>query len=80
MTVGAGIEVIGGALVMLGLFTRPAAFICSGTMAVTYWMFHAPKGNPALPILNHGELAVMFCFVFLYIACHGAGKFSLGRN
>ena len=77
LTVGGGIELIGGILVMIGLFTRPAAFISSGTMAVAYWLFHAPGSNPFFPILNGGELAILFCFAFLYIACNGAGKWSV---
>lgn len=75
--IGGSIELLGGALVMLGLLTRPAAFICSGTMAVGYWLFHAGGSNPLLPLLNGGELAIMFCFAFLYIACAGSGKWSL---
>jgi putative oxidoreductase len=69
------IEVVGGALVAVGLFTRPAAFIMSGEMAFAYFMSHAPKGF--YPILNGGEAAILFCFVFLYIAAAGAGAFSL---
>ncbi len=76
-TVGGGIEVIGGILILVGLFTRPAAFICAGQMAVAYWFFHAPRSNPVFPILNGGDLAVLFTFVFLYIACRGAGKWSI---
>ncbi|MBT5031040.1 MAG: DoxX family protein [Proteobacteria bacterium] len=74
----AGIEIIGGALVMIGLATRPAAFICSGTMAVAYWMRHGM--NDFFPILNRGELAIMFCFAFLYIAAKGAGIWSLDKK
>ncbi|WP_238524652.1 DoxX family protein [Methylotenera versatilis] len=69
------LELVGGTLVMIGLFTRPAAFILSGQMAVAYFMAHAPGGF--LPILNQGELAVMFSFVFLYFSAAGAGAFSL---
>ncbi len=75
--VGGGIEMIGGALILVGLFTRMAAFICSGQMAVAYWMFHAPEANPIFPILNGGDLAIMYSFVFLYIACRGAGIWSI---
>ncbi|MGB0448948.1 MAG: DoxX family protein, partial [Porticoccaceae bacterium] len=71
------IEMIGGALVMLGLLTRPAAFICSGTMAVAYWMVHGM--NHFFPILNGGELAALFCFVFLFIAARGPGIWSLDK-
>ncbi len=76
--VSGGIEVIGGILILIGLFTRFAAFICSGQMAVAYWLAHAPQGNPAFPITNGGDLAVMFTFVFLYIACRGSGIWSIG--
>ena len=75
--VSGGIEVIGGILILIGLFTRFAAFICSGQMAVAYWLAHAPQGNPAFPITNGGDLAVMFSFVFLYIACRGSGIWSI---
>jgi len=77
MYAAGGIEMIGGALVMIGLFTRPAAFICSGTMAVAYWMAHGM--NHLFPILNGGELAVLFCFAFLFIAARGAGIWSLDK-
>ena len=75
---GAGtIEMVGGALVMIGLFTRPAAFICSGTMAVAYWMMHGM--NNFFPMLNHGELAAFYCFAFLFIAVRGAGIWSVDK-
>ena len=69
------IEFTGGLLMAIGLFTRVAAFIASGEMAAAYFMAHAPHGF--WPIVNKGELAVAYCFVFLYIAAHGAGAFSL---
>lgn len=69
------LEVFGGALVLLGLFTRPAAFILSGQMAVAYWMVHAPNGP--FPVLNHGDGAILFCFIFLYLVFAGPGAFSL---
>ncbi|MDD2582295.1 MAG: DoxX family protein [Desulfuromonadaceae bacterium] len=73
---GAGpIELIGGALVMIGLFTQWAAFIASGEMAVAYWMAHGPKA--LLPIQNNGELAVLYCFIFLFISTQGSGEWSL---
>ena len=78
MGVGAVIEVATGALLVLGLFTRPAAFIASGEMAVAYWMFHAPAGF--LPILNQGELAALYSFLFLYVAASGPGAFSLDKT
>jgi putative oxidoreductase len=68
------IELVGGALVMVGLFTRWAAFFCSGLMAAAYWMAHGL--NAVFPIQNQGELAVLYCFVFLYIAANGAGIWS----
>ena len=72
------IEMIGGVLVMIGLFTRPTAFICSGTMAAAYWMAHGM--NSLFPIINHGELAALFCFAFLYIAVRGAGIWSVDKT
>lgn len=69
------IELIGGVLLVLGLFTRPAAFICSGMTAVAYFMAHAPRGF--YPIANAGELAVLYCFVFFYIIFAGPGPWSL---
>ena len=72
------LELVGGLLMVVGLFTRPTAFILSGEMAVAYFMAHAPHGF--LPILNQGELAVMYCFVFLYFAVAGVGAFSLNAG
>jgi putative oxidoreductase len=69
------LEIVGGFLVLIGLYTRPTSFILSGEMAFAYFMAHAPQGF--LPIVNHGELAVMFCFVFLYLAAAGAGPWSV---
>jgi len=74
---GAWIELVGGLLVMLGLGAGFAAFVASGEMAVGYFMAHAPKGF--WPIVNKGELAVLYCFVFLYIASRGSGRFGLDR-
>jgi putative oxidoreductase len=71
------IEIVGGVLVLIGLFTRPAAFVLSGEMAFAYFMGHAPKGNFLLPMLNQGELAVLYCFVFLFFAVAGAGAWSI---
>ena len=70
------LEVAGGLLLMLGLFTRPAAFILSGQMAVAYFMAHAPKA-PLLPLLNGGEAAALFSFIFLYLAAAGGGTWAL---
>ncbi|HEY6280783.1 MAG TPA: DoxX family protein [Burkholderiales bacterium] len=71
------LELFGGLLVLFGLFTRPVAFILSGEMAFAYFMAHAPHGFS--PILNHGELAVLYCFVFLYLAVAGGGVWSIDR-
>jgi putative oxidoreductase len=73
--VGGLIELIGGALFLLGLFTRPVAFILCGFTAVAYFMVHAPKNF--YPVLNGGELAAVYCFVFLYFVFAGAGSWSL---
>ncbi len=69
------IEVVGGALIALGLFTSPAAFLASGQMAVAYFQAHAPQA--LWPIVNGGELAALFCFVFLYFAAAGSGRWSI---
>ncbi|HUP98666.1 MAG TPA: DoxX family protein [Usitatibacter sp.] len=71
------IEVLTGTLLILGLFTRPAAFLASGTMAFAYFLAHASQGHAALPILNGGELAVLYSFLFLAIAVAGGGAWSL---
>jgi putative oxidoreductase len=71
------IEIVGSVLVLIGLFTRPAAFIMSGEMAVAYFMAHAPQGNFLSPALNNGELAVLYCFIFLLLAAAGAGAWSV---
>ena len=69
------IELIGGALLILGLFTRPAAFILSGEMAFAYFMVHAPKSF--YPLVNGGTLAIMYCFTCLYLSTVGAGPWSV---
>jgi putative oxidoreductase len=69
------LELIGGALLALGLFTRPVAFILSGEMAFAYWMAHAPRNF--YPVLNGGDAAILYCFLFLYIAFAGGGPWSL---
>ena len=69
------IELIGGILVMIGLFTRPAAFLASGTMAAAYWMAHGLKAP--FPIQNGGDLAALYCFAFLFISAQGAGIWSV---
>jgi len=71
------LEFAGGLLILIGLFTRPVAFVLCGFMAVAYFMAHASQGSPLLPILNQGDLAVLFCFVFLYFVFAGAGPWSV---
>jgi len=73
--IGALLEVVGGILIMLGLFTRPAAFILSGEMAVAYFQFHQPNG--LWPVQNQGMSAVLSCFIYLYMAARGGGDWSL---
>jgi putative oxidoreductase len=74
---GGIIETFGGLLLLLGLFTRPVALIVSGEMAVAYFKFHAPQGF--WPLLNDGEGAVLYCFIFLYLASSGGGPWSVDR-
>lgn len=69
------IELIGGLLVMIGLFTRWAAFVCAGLMAAAYWMVHGTQN--LFPIMNGGDLAVLFCFAFLFISAQGSGIWSV---
>lgn len=69
------IEVLGGAMIALGLFTGPVAFMASGEMAVAYFQAHAPRGF--WPIVNNGELAALYSFLFLYVAAVGSGKWSI---
>lgn len=78
--VGGVIELVCGAAIALGLFTRMAAFLASGMLAVAYFQFHWKFQFDAhfFPVVNRGELAVLYCFVFLYIACKGSGPWSLG--
>ena len=71
------LELVGGLLLALGLFTRTVAFILAGDMAVAYFMAHAPRGF--FPLLNGGELAIVYCFVFLYFWVAGGGEWSLDR-
>ena len=80
--IGGVIELVGGLAIMLGIGTRWAAFICSGEMAVAYVQFHwkFQTGSQFFPTINKGELAALYCFLFLYIACRGAGKWSLDRE
>ena len=79
--IGGIIELFGGLAVMLGFRTRLAAFLCSGMMAVAYFQFHwkLQLGSLLLPALNQGELAVLYCFVFLFISCRGGVKWSVDK-
>ena len=79
LSIAAGsIELIGGVLIILGLTTRGAAFLCSGTMAVAYWLVHGTKS--LYPLVNGGELAALYCFIFLFIACKGSGIWSMDNK
>ena len=79
MMMAAGIiEAVGGALVALGLFSRYAAFICSGEMAFAYFIAHFPRGM--YPAMNGGDAAVLFCFIFLYLAAAGPGSFAINQK
>jgi putative oxidoreductase len=73
--VASWLELVGGTLIILGLLTRPTAFVLSGLMAFAYFLVHAPRGF--FPIVNRGEPAVLLCFVFLYMAAAGAGPYSI---
>jgi putative oxidoreductase len=75
MGIGGILEVFGGALILIGLCTRPVAFILSGEMAVAYWQFHAPMGF--WPMVNQGQPAIFLCFIFLYLSAAGPGPWSV---
>ena len=75
MWIGGPIELLGGFLIMIGLWTRWVAFIACGEMAVAYWMAHGT--NALLPIMNQGEMAMLYCFIFLFISARGSGVFSI---
>lgn len=77
MGVAGFLEIAGGVLLLIGLFTRPVAFVLCGFMAVAYFMAHASQGHVLLPMMNQGELAVLYCFVFLYLIFAGAGAWSV---
>lgn len=72
------LEFVGGLLLLAGLFTRPVAFILSGEMAFAYWIAHAPRSP--FPVLNGGDGAILYCFVFLYLAAAGGGGWSVDRS
>ena len=78
MGLGAIMEFAGCILLVLGLFTRPVAFLLAGQMAVAYWMFHAPRSD--FPILNGGDAAILYCFVFLLLVFTGPGAWSVDRT
>jgi putative oxidoreductase len=71
------LELVGGALLLVGLFTRPVAFVLSGELAFAYFIGHVPHGYPLSPMMNQGESAVLFCFVFLFLAAAGGGAWSV---
>ncbi|KLK91749.1 DoxX family protein [Microvirga vignae] len=73
--IGAVLELVGGLLILIGLFTRPVALILAGEMAVAYWMFHAPQS--VYPVLNGGDAAILYCFVFLLFVFTGPGAWSV---
>jgi putative oxidoreductase len=72
------IEIVAGALIILGFYSRIAAFIASGTMAFAYWLVHAPQNF--FPVANRGDAAILFCFLFLYLAAAGPGAFSINKK
>ena len=72
------LELVGGVLILIGLFTRPVAFILAGDMAVAYFMRHAPRDF--FPLVNMGQLAILFCFVFLYLFVAGGGAWSVDQQ
>jgi putative oxidoreductase len=73
--IAGALELIGGPLLIVGLFTRPVAFILSGQMAFAYWLAHAPQS--VFPLLNNGDAAILYCFIFLYLAFAGGGAWSV---
>jgi putative oxidoreductase len=73
--IGGVLEVVGGLFILVGLFTRPVAFVLAGEMAVAYWMFHAPRS--LFPLLNGGDAAILYCFVFLLFVFTGPGAWSV---
>lgn len=75
MGVAGGLELVGGALIVLGLLTRPVAFLLSGQMAIAYWSAHAPASP--FPINNGGDAAILYCFIFLYLVFAGPGRFAV---
>jgi len=80
LMIAGAIELVGGALVTIGLFSRIAAFICSGEMAFAYWLGHVGRSHSLYPSVNGGDAAILFCFVFLFIAAAGPGPWSVSRS
>ncbi len=81
MTTVTGIlELVGGVLIIIGAFTRITAFILAGEMAVAFWMAHVGMSGTIFPMINQGEAAVLFCFIFLYLAAAGAGPYSVDAS
>ena len=78
MGIGGLLEVVGGAAIAVGVLTRPVAFVLAGEMAVAYWMFHAPRSF--YPLLNGGDAAILYCFVFLLFVFTGPGAWSIDRS
>ena len=76
--IGGLLELVGGLLLLVGLFSRPVAFVLSGEMAVAYWMVHAPQST--FPMINGGDAAILYCFVFLLIAAAGPGPWSVDAS
>lgn len=72
------LELVGGLMLLLGLLTRPVAFILAGEMAAAYWMAHAPRST--FPAVNGGDAAILFCFIFLYLAAAGPGPWAIGKK
>ena len=72
------LELVGGLMLLLGLLTRPVAFILAGEMAAAYWMAHAPRST--FPAVNGGDAAILFCFIFLYLAAGGPGPWAIGKK
>jgi len=74
------LELVGGVLIIIGLWTRPTAFVLSGEMAAAYFIGHAPQGHFLSPMINQGESAVLFCFIFLFLSAAGAGAWSIDNR
>ena len=80
LVVAGAIELVGGAMIALGLFSRIVAFICSGEMAIAYWLGHVARSGSFFPVINGGEAAILFCFAFLYLAAAGPGSWAVNES